>query len=78
MIGEAKFIQLISSLSAQLIFRLSKETGMSYAQACNVFYFSDTYRKLANEKTKYWTESAVYIYESLHCELSGLPVYDYI
>ena len=75
MTNRVTFSHIVSQLSAQLIYRLADENRITYIDACVIFYKSDTYRALANEKTKCWTESEVYLYEALCKELRGMPAF---
>ena len=76
MIKKGLFIQLVGLLSANVVYEFVKDTGIDYTTAFNTFYSSDTYRKLEDRRTRYWRESAQYIYESLYRELHGLPIND--
>lgn len=51
----------INSLAKILV----EEKGISFLNAINIIYNSQTYKLLENEKSKYWTFGPVALYESI-------------
>jgi hypothetical protein len=67
---------ILKRRTATLVGIIAKQQRITREEALRIFSASDTYRKLSNEKTKYWRESDPYIWESYDCEMKGLPIND--
>ena len=70
------FKALIDGKTTQVVHALSKINGLQYSGVFSEFCASDTYRKLADEETKYWRESAPYILDSFIAEQNNKPTND--
>lgn len=55
----------INSLAKLLV----QEKGLSFFDAINIIYKSQTYKLLENETSKYWTLGPVALYENLIREI---------
>ena len=60
-----------------IIIEITKELGVSSDIAFELFYSSDTYKLLSDEKTYYWGESAQFVAESFIREYNGLPIEEF-
>lgn len=76
MISEEAFQLIIDRKTAEVVHQISTRLDMQYNEAFYLFCGSDTYRKLADEETKYWRESVPYILESFVSERANIPVND--
>lgn len=57
MITQANLRSILPGKIANIAMLLSKRKGISGMDALRLFYFSDVYRKLEREETKYWWQS---------------------
>ena len=57
MITQANLRSILPGKIANVAMLLSKRKGISGVDALRLFYFSDVYRKLEREETKYWWQS---------------------
>ena len=67
---------IIDRKTANVVHDLSAIYKQPYNDLLQRFLTSDTYRKLADEETKYWRESTPYIVESYVAELNKQPIND--
>ena len=60
---------MIECLTKDLVTILMKDYGYDMQKALNIVYGSNTYKKLENEETGLYYQSAVYVYDFLNQEL---------
>lgn len=60
---------MIECLTESVIQMLMEDYGYDIAAAMDILYRSNTYRKLENERTGLYYQSAVYLYDMLKQEL---------
>ena len=61
---------MIEHVAADLIRLLVKKRGMTFVDAVDTLYTSDTYAKLSNPKTGLYFQSPNYVYAYLEHELA--------
>lgn len=64
------FDYMVEHVAAELIRLLVEKQGMSFADAVDTFYTSDTYAKLSNPQTGLYFQGANYVYSYLEHELA--------
>lgn len=66
----AKQNYLLEGIVQDIIPLIMQQKGLSLTLALQLFYNSETFAKLQNEKTGLYSESAGYIYELLQDEIA--------
>lgn len=64
------FDYMVEHIAANLIAMLVEERGMSFNEAVDTLYTSDTYSKLKNAETGLYFQSSKYVYTFLDNELN--------
>lgn len=60
---------MIEHVAADLVKLLVEKRNMTFADAVDTLYTSDTYAKLSNPKTRLYFQSSNYVYSFLEHEL---------
>ena len=63
---------MIECLSEAVVQMLVEDNGYDIPTAIHMFYTSDTFRKLEDERTGLYYQSAVYLYDMLQQELNSI------
>ena len=73
--GEHEIKYMQDALVRDVALRLCSEDGKEPADALFTIYMSDTYLLLSDERSKLYTQSAVYVYDCLQRELKYGQIY---
>jgi len=66
-----KIKALIEGVTQDIIADLMTENGFTIEKAIDIFYNSETFDKLSDDKTGLYRESSAYVFDLLKCELEN-------
>lgn len=68
-ISNSEFNYMINSITASLIKLLMERRGLSFKAALDTVYLSDTYTKLLQPESGFYSQSPGYVFEFMEYEL---------